>query len=420
MKLNKYNMEHKWITGALTGQLVVTMIQDVTPGEVWYGNSTSVIRMDPLNLPTFMSYKIFRKKFFVPYRILDSDFPDWWTGQAAHTLPTVDVGSSAIGDSAFNNMMGSFNNVGRVNHLICAYPRYAYNMIWNKHFRPEGVTEVALNSASIHRVSHPSNTYLGSIRDSVQVGSEVTVDSSGATIGMTEIRDAWTEQRLAEHRQIYGDKYVDQLKRFGCNIPFGLVDEPVPVSSGRGIMGISEVVETSTNVTSEAGQMKGHGIVMFSDNLKPRKFMEPGILMEVAYARPRLSVTQNHDRIHIKSDENDFYQPELALKSDAVVTSDEIYVSNVATTTNFGYVDNYEWLRGANDVTAGVIAGHSSNQPYSAYKRLSAVPTINALQYVDDYDDLFQNAASGNRADVKLYVAHKVKKLSPVRRRGRS
>jgi len=420
MKLNKYNMEHKWITGALTGQLVVTMIQDVTPGEVWFGNSTSVVRMDPLNLPTFMSYKIFRKKFFVPYRILDADFPDWWTGQSAHTLPTVDVGLSAIGDLNFNSMISSFNSSTLGSKLVSAYPRYAYNMIFNKHFRPEGIAEVPLSDANIHRVTHPSNTYYGAIRDSVQVGSEVTVDSSGATIGITEIRDAWTEQRLQEHRKLYGDKYVDQLKRFGCNVPFGLVDEPVPVSSGRGIMGISEVVETSTNVTSEAGQLKGHGIVMFQDNLKPRKFMEPGLLMEVAYARPRLSLSLNHDRIWNKTDEDDFYQPELALKTDAVVMSDEIYMTNSPANTNFGYVDNYEWLRNARDVTAGTIIGFSSNQPWSPYKRLGAVPTISALQYVDDYDDLFQNASSSNRADIKLYVAHKLKKLSPVRKRGRS
>lgn len=411
-------MEHNTLSGCRTGQLTVTMIQDVTPGEVWYGKTTTVARLDPLNKPTFMSLKIFRRKFFCPYRILDPDFPDWWTGQSAHTFPTMDIGGAGPGNAAFYQALGLSLNLGRATHNVCAYPAYAYNLIWNKHFRGQDVAEVALNSEIVHRVSHPTNTYYGSLRSQRQLG---TVISAGS-LAIPDIRDAWTQQRLQEHRELYGDKYIDQLRRFGVKVPYGLIDEPVPVDSARGVMGISEVVETAETGASggSPGQLAGHGITMFGKSMKPRKFLEPGILMEVAYARPRLSLRDGLDRVWTKvaSDESSFYQPEYALKSDVIVDADEVYYQTAAG-GNLAYIDNYEWLRNSKDQMFGEMRKVQYDE-FSAHKRLAAVPTVAALQYVDDYDDLFQNGTSTNRADVQMYNAHRLTKLSPVRQRGRS
>lgn len=419
-KLNKYDMGHNFTTGFRVGQLYVSMIQDITPGEVWYGRSTSVARIDPLNKPTFMGLKIFRRKFFVPYRIIDDSFADWYTGQAAHTFPTHNIGTGGAANIEFFKIFGLNITVARATHLVCAWPMYAYNLIWNKHFRGQDVAEVALSSVIPHRVSHPTNSYHGNIRSNMQLGTAVS------TVGFTtvpEYRDAWAEQRLQEHRELYGDKYIDQLRRFGVKVPYGLVDEPVPVDSARGVAGISEVVETAETGASggSPGQLAGHGITMFGSRFKPRKFVEPGILMEVCYARPRLHLTDNTSRIWIKggTEDHSFYQPELAVKSDATVLSDEIHSVNSATNSNYGYVDNYDWLRSAQDTLAGQV-NTTDYKAYSAHKRLSAVPTVAALQYVDDYDDLFQNGTSTYRSDVLLYTAHRYQKLSPVRKRGRS
>lgn len=413
-------MNHNWLTGFRTGQLYVSMVQDVTPGEVWYGNTNYIARLDPLNKPAFMSLNIFTRKFFVPYRIIDDGFTDYWIGRDPdHVLPTINTGTGGFANVSMLEMLGVSITPERTDNFICNYPVRAYNKIWNHHFRPEGINEVPLDSVNVQRVTHPSNTYYGKLRSEMQLGDAIEL-SDNPTI--PEVRDKWAIQRLQEHRAIYGEKYTDQLKRFGANAPAGLVDQPVPVASGKTVMGISEVVETATSAESTAGQMKGHGITVFGSNMKPRKFVEPGILMEVCYARPRLSLLENIPRIYHKSEdiENSFYQPELAVQSDAVVFGDEINAYNTDDNSNWAYIDNYEWLRSATDTTAGVIATHSEYQEYSPHKRLQTLPTLGFLQYVDDYDDLFQNGASVNRADIQLNARHKLMKYSPIRKKGRS
>ena len=162
---------------------------------------------------------------------------------------------------------------------------------------------------------------------------------------------------------------------------------------------------------------------MFTDTVKPRKFQEPGILMELAYCRPRLALANKIDRHWLKHEEGEgeaFYNPEIALKSDMVVKSDEIYAgTGTATNSNFAYTDAYDWLRSAVDIVGGLSA-NGQYTTYSQHKTLAAVPTLDLLRYVDDYDRLYQNGTPGSRADIQLYVSHGLKKLSPIRRRGRS
>jgi len=431
MKLNKYSMRHRFTTGIRIGELGVSMMQDVTPGEIWYGKTTSVVRMDPLNKPAFMNLNVHRRKFFVPYRIIDPDFVEGWLGRqagATYSPPNIDIGTGGVGAVVpnFLKIFGLVPSTTRVQQLVTHYPMMAYNAIWNAFYRPEGINEVDLKqSVSVLRVSHPNSSYYGAMRDSVQLGDEVKITvMPGDEVSATGIRDGMALQRLRENRLIYGDKYTDQLRRFGVNVSNGLVDEPVPVSSARSTMGISEVVETANTGTEGGmpGQMAGHGITIFQDTLKPRKFNEAGILMEVYFARPPLTLRNRIDRaIFLKGTESEgcqFYNPETALQSDAVVHSDEIF-SDTAASTNFAYCDNFDWLRKATNTIAGEMM-ESEYQEFTDFKNLPSVPTLDFLQQVDDYDYLFQNGASENRADIQVMCQHNLKKYSPVRKRGRS
>ena len=421
-------MKHRFTTGTRVGMLGVSMMQDVTPGEIWYGKTTSVVRLDPINKPAFVNINIHRRKFFVPYRILDDGFIDGWTGkQNPYVPPQFNLGTNGVGVAGLEWMkiFGLMFNPTRADQFVTNFPMMAYNMIWNKFYRPEGINEVNLTSSITPlRVSHPNSSYFGAMRDSVQLGSEVTIDTSRDTVGATAVRDQMAKQRLRENQYIYGDKYTDRLRYFGVDISSGLVDEPVPVSSGRSTMGISEVVETSNTGASGGfpGQMAGHGITIFQDTLKPRKFNEPGILMEVYFARPQLTLRNRIDRqIFMKGQENEgcqFYNPETALQSDAVVKSDEV-LSTAATNTNFAYCDNFDWLRKANNVIAGQMIT-SNYQEFTDFKNITSVPTLEFLQQVDDYDYMFQNGASSDRADIQVMCQHNLKKYSPVRKRGRS
>lgn len=424
MKLNKYNMAHRYTTAFRTGKLYVSMCQDVTPGEIWFGRSTSISRLDPLNKPAFMSMEICRRKFFVPYRIIDENFVDYWTGRNPdYELPTENIGTGGLGLTAAYNMFGFTTNPATAERLVCAYPFRAYNLIWNKFFRPENINEVDINVVTNpHQVYHSQKSYYGQMRDSVQLGDEATI-AGGGDIGATEIRDVMALQRLRENRKIYGDRYIDRLRSYGASVSHSLIDEPTPVSFARSTFGISEVVETANTGEDGGfpGQMAGHGIATFTDNMKPRKFNEPGILMEVAYVKPKLTLQYKCDRIFLKhiEDEGDaFYNPESALKSDAIVHSDEIFHLS-GQNTNFAYCDNYEWLRSANDVVGGNMY-LEEYRAMTAHKNLVAVPSLAFLQQVDDYDYLFQNGAAQDRADVQLSTFHRIKKYSPVRKRGRS
>lgn len=418
MKRYKYNMHNQWITASRIGELLPVFHQEVTPGDTWRGRSFGVFKLAPLNFPAYMSLKVFVHFFFVPHRLVwntalgdDANFEDVITGSDTGTWPTI---STTDTDPQWLDW-GVGATPGTNDPAMNALPIRAFNLVYNDHFRNHLIeSERSIDSLAVARVRFPSNDYYGSIATEIQQGTEETIDSSGATIPITEIRDAWNRQRLKERRSLYGERYRDLLASYGVRAPDYRLDRPEHCARGVTTIGISEVVATATSASENTGEYRGHGTAGIRINFPKRNFPEHGTLIGVMYARPRLQLRTRHDHQWKLTDKEDLYHPELATDSMVTVGSNEVY-SNSATETNFGYHPRYEYLRSPRDTIAGMFQT-AALEEWTAHVDLSSVPTVSYLQQVQDYDHIYQDQTSG-RADLHCFFDHRIGKLSIVKPR---
>lgn len=410
-KRYKYGMKHQWITDLTIGKLLPIFSQEVTPGDTWQGSSTGVFRLSPLNLPAFMSLGVHVHYFFVPHRLLWDDFEEVITGaDEVSAWPKITY-------SPVNELMQAFGIGINVTATpdVNALPIYAYNKVWNDYFRNDLlVNEIPLTNATVKRINFPTFSYEGSITSEIQQGNEETVDSSGATIGATEIRDTLNRQRFRERRAQYGEKYRDLLMSdFGIMPSDVRLDRPEHCAQAKTTIGISEVVATATSASENTGEYKGHGIAGLRVKFPKRRFEEHGTLLGVAYARPRLQLRHRMDRQFFTQDKDDLYNPSLSSDTQVVVQAGEIYSDTTA--TNFGYQARDQWLRTARDTIANNMMS-TVNYPWTAPVDLTGVPTIGFLQEVQDYDEIFQDQTA-DRVDLSAFMDHKISKISQIPRR---
>jgi hypothetical protein len=405
-------MQHHWLTNLNIGNLIPCFLQEVTPGDTWNGSSTAVFRLSPMDYPALTQLKVFVKFFYVPHRLVWDEFPEVFAGTDTSTAwPTITyspanlwhyfgVGTNATSTPAMN-----------------ALPVRAFNLVYNEFFRNANIeSERATDEiGNLPRIRFPSSDYYGGITTEIQQGTEVTVDTSGATLGTTAIRDAMNEQRWLERRALYGEKYRDVLRTdYGVIASDKSLDRPEYCAGGSSVMGISEVVATATSTGEETGEIRGHGITGVRVNFKKRRFEEPGTLIGVAYARPRCQLLTGTDRIFLTNDKDDLYNPSMASDTQVTVSTAEIY-NNAASYTDFGYQFRDEWLRSPRDTIAGNLTS-GANHGWVTNVELSSLPTVSYLQQVQEYESIFQDQTSG-RLDIVGMFSHNIGKTSVIRKR---
>jgi len=411
MKLNKYNMNHHWLTGFRMGNLVPFLTQEVSPGDVWRGFSNSIFRLAPMNFPAFMQLKLHAHIFYCPYRLVFDEFPEIWTGEDTSTAwPQITYN---ITDDLWG-YLGVPLLTNQTPALNATHVR-VYNHIWNSHFRnPLEQAEVALDTPTVNKIHHPSSEYFGSIQTELAQGGSTSeqVTVAGGVWDVVDYRDAMNRQRYKERRAAYGEQYEDVLRsEYGVDISEVRLQEPEHCAKGTATMGISEVVATATSATESTGEMKGHGVTGMRIPFPARKFPEPGLLMGVIYARPRFQLKTGIDHSLLIDNHEDLYHPHLETDTQETVSTNEIF-ANVVTPTSFGYIGKYDHLRKPRDRIAGMTEIHD----YAAYRELSTIPTVAYLHQVQDYGAMFQDTGS-SRADFKAFFDHRLSKLSRLRRR---
>jgi hypothetical protein len=414
MKRYKYQMHHQWMQDLDIGVLTPTFIQEVTPGDTWSGRSFSVFRMAPLDAPSFVTLRLYQKFFFVPHRITFPEFEEVITGLDTTTSwPTI---TYAYGAGVTSDKWSKFG-VGVMPTQtpdLNAMPVRAFNQVINDHFlNRTHYSERSLDSIDEYRVDFPHAGYYGGAMTEIQQGSEETVDTSGATLGVTAIRDAMNRQRMREKRSQYGERYRDLLMSYGVRTPDSRLDRAEYCAGARTTMGISEVVATATSTGENTGEYRGHGIAAMTTRFRPRYFTEHGTLIGVAYARPRLQLQYRVDKQFLIGDKDDLYHPELA--SDTMVSIDQKEVWSETASSTWAYTPKDEWLRTGRDTIAGNYQ-KAVGEEFIAPVEISSAPTVAYLQQVQEYTTLFQDQAS-TAIKIHGFHDHKIGKRSIVRPR---
>lgn len=191
MKRSKHSLSHYKLFSGKMGLLMPMTWFEVLPGDTVQMASSVLIRAAPMVTPAMHVCQIRVHHFFVPNRLIWSNFANFITGGPdgldATAHPYINFTASA-GVSSLADYLGvptaNLPNPTRVSAL----PFRAYNLIWNEFYRDEDL-QTALVTSAADGLDNTSNTslqncawekdYLTSARPWEVKGSSVTVPIGG-------------------------------------------------------------------------------------------------------------------------------------------------------------------------------------------------------------------------------------------------
>jgi len=339
------------------GYLVPIGAIDVLPGDSFRVVSSVLARVAPLQKPVMYPVDIRVHHWFVPNRIIWSDWEEFIVGnEVVYTFPTIISASAA--ETPLFDYMGVEPVVGIALDVLSIR---VYNKIWNEFYRDQDLSAVrTTDQIDLARIVWGKD-YFTTARPNPQQGAAVDIgfsagsapvwiegdtgvnldidtkrfqdffndsevgmrfssarfyaDLSSATggIDINELWDAISFQRIAEAREFYGSRYVDYLRWYGVNPRDGRFDRPEYLGGGKQMIFFSEVFATAEGINTEVGDLFGHGIAGLRSRPLRKMFEEHGWMISVMSVRPKVIYQNGVFRRFLRREPTDFWHRELEL-----------------------------------------------------------------------------------------------------------
>lgn len=217
---------------------------------------------------------------------------------------------------------------------------------------------------------------------------KVTGDSSTGELGsINSLREAFALQRFAEHRAMYGSRYVEYLRYLGIKASDARLQRPEYLGGGKQTIQFSEVLQTAEG-TDPVGTLRGHGIAAMRSNRYRRFFEEHGFVLSIMLVRPKAIYMQGIPRSWLRRVREDFFQTELQNIGQQEVYTKELYGAASAGEDGglkvFGYQNRYDEYRGHESYVCGEfrdildywhLARSFGNEPVLNADFISATPS---------------------------------------------
>jgi hypothetical protein len=461
MKRSQHDLSHEHKTSFDMGKLVPVFCEEVLPGDTFRMSTSALARVASLANPVMHNVELRVHHWYVPNRIIWSDWEDFITGASSPTYPTVTNSTTELTD-----YMGVYPDTGLT---ISALPVRAYNSIWNNYYRDQDlVTErsedtltladimwgkdyfttcrsapqqgtavsvgfssgsapvqssstvdtdrlTVLDSAGTEHTMQPHSTDEKIHLDTAESGSALTVDLSGATggIDINELRQSIALQRIAEARAFFGERYEDYLRFLGINPSDGRLSRPEFLGGSSEFLNFSEVLATASNSTDSVslGDMAGHGIGAMRTRRYQKMFEEHGWVLTLASARPRTAYMQSVPRKFTKTDPMDYWQKELEVLPWQEVPQSEVHYNGSASTI-FGYAPKYEEYRHHMSHVSGIF--RTTDKDWHMARDITAAPTLNSSFVTCDPTDRIYNDAT--EPELRVNFRHNIETRRLVRR----
>lgn len=138
---NTFDLSHDVKMSFKMGKLYPTLVMDVLPGDKIRLNTETMLRFAPLISPVMHRVNVTTHYFFVPNRLLWSNWEKWITGELDVEPPFIQAAEpSPYSTGSLADYLGiptGNPNVGRVK--ISAFPLAAYRLIWTEYYRDQNL-----------------------------------------------------------------------------------------------------------------------------------------------------------------------------------------------------------------------------------------------------------------------------------------
>lgn len=207
------------------------------------------------------------------------------------------------------------------------------------------------------------------------------------SVNINSLREAFALQRFAEHRAMYGSRYVEYLRYLGIKASDARLQRPEYLGGGKQVIQFSEVLQTAEG-TAPVGTLRGHGIAAMRSNRYRRFFEEHGFVVSIMLVRPKAIYMQGIPRSWLRRVREDFFQTELQHIGQQEVYTKELYGAAPAGEDGglkvFGFQNRYDEYRGHESYVCGEfrdildywhLARSFSNEPVLNADFISATPS---------------------------------------------
>jgi hypothetical protein len=147
-KKNSFDLSHDVKLTSKMGQLTPIMVQECVPGDQFKLSCESLIRFAPLVSPVMHRMDVTMHYFFVPNRILWSNWEEWITNPASGIVaPYINSSLTTPGNSPTNNpiiKLADYLGIpqmpnGASNVQLSAFPFAAYQAVYNEYYRDQNL-----------------------------------------------------------------------------------------------------------------------------------------------------------------------------------------------------------------------------------------------------------------------------------------
>ena len=138
MKRNKFSLSHYKLLSADMGELVPCGLTEVLPGDTVQQATSLLVRVSPMVAPVMHPVHVKVHHWYVPHRLVMTDFENFITGGPTGTdatvWPTISSGAGfAVGSLA--DYLGCPTGVAAM--PVSALPFRGYGLIWNEFYRDQ-------------------------------------------------------------------------------------------------------------------------------------------------------------------------------------------------------------------------------------------------------------------------------------------
>lgn len=141
MARNAFSLSHQKILSGNMGQLLPVTCVDVLPGDTFRYSMSALVRAAPLMAPVMTPTHMMSHTFFVPLRLLWTDFENFITGGPDGTsepvFPTIKAPAGGFAIGSLADYLGLPTGAAHGNIEVSALPFRALAIIYNEYFRDQ-------------------------------------------------------------------------------------------------------------------------------------------------------------------------------------------------------------------------------------------------------------------------------------------